>query len=72
MGFYIIGGIAFIASMLIQWRLKAAYSAWGKVANSKNMTEPSSLLEGSKGMSSPRPKSSNSLAWVSAPAVSLP
>jgi Zn-dependent membrane protease YugP len=38
MGFYVIGGIAFIASMLVQWRLKTAYSVWGKVRNSQNMT----------------------------------
>jgi len=38
MGFYLIGGIAFIASMLIQWRLKSAYAMWGKVRNSRNLT----------------------------------
>ena len=38
MGFYVIGGLAFIASMLVQWRLKSAYAVWGKVRNSRNMT----------------------------------
>ena len=38
MGFYAIAGIAFIASMLVQWRLKSAYAVWGKVKNSRNMT----------------------------------
>ncbi len=38
MGIYLIGGIAFIASMLIQARLKSAYSVWGKVPNSQNMS----------------------------------
>jgi Zn-dependent membrane protease YugP len=38
MGFYVIGGIAFIASLLVQWRLKTAYAVWGKVRNSQNMT----------------------------------
>ncbi len=38
MGFYLIGGIAFIVSMVIQARLKSAYSVWGKVQNSQNMT----------------------------------
>ncbi len=36
--YFLIGGIAFIASMLVQWRLKAAYGTWGKVRNSRNMT----------------------------------
>lgn len=38
MGIYVIGGIAFLASMLVQWRLKSAYSVWSKVRNSQNMT----------------------------------
>jgi hypothetical protein len=38
MGLYLIGGISFIASMLIQWRLKSAYAMWGKVRNSRNLT----------------------------------
>lgn len=38
MGIYVIGGIAFLASMLVQWRLKSAYSVWSKVPNSQNMT----------------------------------
>ncbi|MCL7926922.1 MAG: zinc metallopeptidase [marine benthic group bacterium] len=38
MGFYLIGGIAFLASMLVQWRLKSAYALWGKVRNSRNLT----------------------------------
>jgi len=38
MGLYLIGGIAFLASMLIQWRLKSAYAVWGKVRNSGNLT----------------------------------
>jgi len=38
MGIYLIGGIAFIASMLIQWRLKSTYAMWGKVRNSRNLT----------------------------------
>jgi len=38
MGIYVIGGIAFLASMLVQWRLKSAYAVWAKVRNSQNMT----------------------------------
>jgi Zn-dependent membrane protease YugP len=38
MGLYLIGGIAFLASMLIQWRLKSAYAVWGKVRNTRNLT----------------------------------
>lgn len=38
MSIYLIGGIAFIASMLVQWRLKSTYAVWGKVQNSQNMT----------------------------------
>ena len=38
MGIYLVGGIAFIVSMLVQRRLKTAYAVWGKVQNSQNMT----------------------------------
>ena len=35
---YLIGGIGFIISMLIQMRLKSAYHKWGDVPNSRGMT----------------------------------
>ena len=38
MSIYLVGGIAFIVSMLVQWRLKSAYAVWSKVQNSQNMT----------------------------------
>ena len=38
MGLYLIGIIAFVASMLVQWRLKASYATWGRVRNSRNLT----------------------------------
>jgi hypothetical protein len=38
MGIYLVGGIAFIVSMLVQRRLKTTYAVWGKVQNSQNMT----------------------------------
>jgi Zn-dependent membrane protease YugP len=38
MSIYLVGGIAFMVSMLVQWRLKSAYAVWSKVQNSQNMT----------------------------------
>ena len=38
MSIYLIGGIAFLASMLIPWRLKSTSAVWAKVQNSQNMT----------------------------------
>lgn len=38
MGIYVVGGIALIVSMLVQWRLKSAYAVWGEVQNSQNMS----------------------------------
>jgi hypothetical protein len=38
MGIYLVGGIAFIVSLLVQRRLKTTYAVWGKVQNSQNMT----------------------------------
>ncbi len=38
MGIYVVGGIAFIVSMLVQRRLKTTYAVWGKVQNSQNMS----------------------------------
>jgi len=35
---YLIGGVSFLVSMLIQWRLKSAYRKWGEVRNSRDMT----------------------------------
>jgi len=42
--FYLIGGIAFVISLLIQGRLKSAYRKWGDVANSRGMTGAEAAL----------------------------
>ena len=38
MTFYVIAGIAFLFSLLVQAKLKATYRKWGKVRNSAGIT----------------------------------
>jgi Zn-dependent membrane protease YugP len=38
MTFYVIAGIAFFFSLLVQWRLKATYRKWGSIRNSAGIT----------------------------------